>query len=149
MTQVVATLIILAMAFPIVPLPQPRHKVQVPSRSEISPARLWSIMCPPVRLDGSELYFIVNSTSSHFLNSGNTAPNAFAFSPWRGGDIYARFVSSLSRRWRRRLRREREGERSGPTNAPRKRGSSERANPEPMKKLAANKVDGGSDAFAF
>ena len=44
------------------------------------------------------------------------------------------------------------GGRSGPTNAPRKRGSRERANPEPMKKLAANKVKGGgggSDAFAF
>ena len=45
------------------------------------------------------------------------------------------------------------GGRSGPTNAPRKRGSSERvrerANLEPMKKLAANKVGGVSDTFAF
>ena len=53
------------------------------------------VLCSPVRLDGSELYFIVNSTSAHFLNSGNTAPNAFAFSPWRG--VAAIFMRDLYR----------------------------------------------------
>ena len=48
-----------------------------------------------MRLDGSELYFVVNSTSAHFLNSGTTAQNAFAFSPWRG--VAAIFMRDLYR----------------------------------------------------